>query len=56
MHRQAGLQVELRSEPEKGDNSPSQQGRHSLMLLELWLLPKLPPPTAPTREAWLEVT
>jgi hypothetical protein len=24
-------------------------------LLELWLLSKLPPPTAPTREAWLEV-
>jgi hypothetical protein len=22
------------------------------MLLELWPLPKLPPPTAPTREAW----
>jgi hypothetical protein len=26
------------------------------MLLELWLLPKLPPSTAPTREAYLEVT
>jgi hypothetical protein len=26
------------------------------MLLELWLLPKLPSPTAPTKEAWLEVT
>jgi hypothetical protein len=22
------------------------------MLLELWPLPKVPPPTAPTREAW----
>jgi hypothetical protein len=38
-----------------GDNSPTWDGRSSLMLLELWLLPKLPPPTASTREAWLEV-
>jgi hypothetical protein len=45
MHRQAP--VELRSEPQKGDNSPQLHGMHSLMLLELWLLPKLPPPQPP---------
>jgi hypothetical protein len=39
----------------KVDDSPSWHARCSLMLPELWLLPKLPPPTAPTREAWLEV-
>jgi hypothetical protein len=38
-----------------GDNLPTWDRRSSLMLLEFWLLPKLPLPTAPTREAWLEV-
>ena len=56
-YAQRGLSpVELRSEPRNGGNSPTWHGRRSLMLLELWFLPKLPPPTAPTREAWLEVT
>jgi hypothetical protein len=48
---QAGLQLSWGLNPD-GHNSPSWHSRHSLMLLELWILPKLPPPTAPTREAW----
>ena len=52
---QAGLQLSWGLNPD-GHNSPTWHGRCSLMLLELWPLPKLPPPTAPTREAWSVVT
>ena len=43
MHRQAGLQSSWGLNPD-GHNAPTWHGRHSLVLLELWLLPKLPPP------------
>jgi hypothetical protein len=52
---QAGLQSSWGLNPD-GHNSPTWHGRRSLMLLELQLLPKVPPPTAPTREAWSVVT
>jgi hypothetical protein len=52
---QAGIQSSWGLNPD-GHNSPTWHGRRSLMLLELWPLPKVPPPTAPTREAWSVVS
>jgi hypothetical protein len=47
--------VELRSEPQSGDNSPTWQGRRSLMSLGLKAPVKVTAPSAPTGEAWLLV-
>jgi hypothetical protein len=52
---QAGIQSSWGLNPD-GHNLPTWHGRHCLMLLELWPLPKVLPPTAPTREAWSVVT
>ena len=37
-----------------GHNLPTEKGRSSIMVLEHWLLPKLPSTTAPKRETRLE--
>jgi hypothetical protein len=52
---QVGFQSSWGLNP-NGHNSPTWHGRHSLMVLELQPLPKVPPPTAPTRETWSVVT
>ena len=53
-----GSPIELRSEPQDLVVIIHLHGMERVLscLLELWLLPKLPPPSAPTRETWLVVT
>lgn len=48
--------VELRSEPQSGDNSPTWHCRHSLVSPGTLAPVEISAPTAPTGEVWLLVT